>query len=154
MRVPLALAAAAVAALLLSGCSSPTPSVAASEAPPASDLPPGPALLRILAVKPSGKSPLDEAVTVANLGAGAARLAGWTLHDWDDNAYAFPDGFVLLPDSSVTIHTGQGTDGQTDLYWRLATPVWDEDDQALLRDAAGRMRHHLRYGPTAATAAK
>lgn len=143
MRVPLALAAVLAAALAASaGCSSPP----APAPDPADALPQGPALVRVMAVQPTGKRTLNESVTVSNLGTGAARLTGWTLHDWDDNVYPFPDGFVLLPDSSVTIHTGKGQDTPGHLHWGLAKPIWDDEDQAVVRDANGTVRHYLHYG--------
>jgi len=45
---------------------------------------------------------------------------------------------VLEPGESITIHTGSGTDTETDLYWGQESAVWNNDgDTVTLRDENG-----------------
>jgi hypothetical protein len=78
----------------------------------------------------------DEAVLIVN-GGQAVRMEGWTLTDAQDNAYSFPNLF-LGTGGSVRVHTGDGSNSATDLYWGLDAPVWGEPgDVATLRDESG-----------------
>jgi micrococcal nuclease len=64
-------------------------------------------------------------------------LSGWTLAESGGVEYRF-GGRTLIPSVPVTIHTGQGTDNATDLFWGLSTPVLgNEKDRVTLRDASG-----------------
>ncbi|MGM0592524.1 MAG: lamin tail domain-containing protein [Halobacteriota archaeon] len=69
----------------------------------------------------------DEYVTIANTGDGRVDLAGWTVRDEAGKTYEFPDGVVLGPGESVTLRTGDGTDGGGDVYWDAESPVWNND---------------------------
>lgn len=82
----------------------------------------------------------DEYVVVKNDGSKSIDMTGYTLEDdsgyW--TPYIFPDGFVLEISATVTIHTGFGTDTNTELYWGRNNPIWNNDhDTAYLRDDAG-----------------
>jgi len=52
-------------------------------------------------------------------------LTGWTVSDEAGKTYQIPDGFTLDPGATVTLHTGSGTDTETDLYWDAGRPVWN-----------------------------
>jgi hypothetical protein len=59
----------------------------------------------------------DEYIVFENSGEEAIDFSGWTVSDEADHNYTFPDGFTLGPGEKVTLHTGSGTDTETDLYW-------------------------------------
>lgn len=57
-------------------------------------------------------------------------ITGWYLEDERSKRYVFTD-FVLDGKSTVTLHTGQGEDNLTDIYWGLSWPVWNNDGDRL-----------------------
>jgi hypothetical protein len=80
----------------------------------------------------------DETVTLANRGEEAVAFDGWTLRDLAGRTYAFPDGFELDAGGTVTVHTGAGTDAETDLFWDAGRPVWNNrGDTVVVVDADG-----------------
>ena len=81
----------------------------------------------------------DEWVEVVNPGMASQDFTYWTLEDEDNNTYSFTEGFVLAPGAVVKVHTGQGNDTETDLYWGRDDFVWDDEEVATLKDADGEM---------------
>jgi hypothetical protein len=81
----------------------------------------------------------DEWVEIANAGMASQDSTFWTLVDEENNTYSFAEGFVLLPGASVLVHTGQGNDTESDLYWGRDDMVWDDGEVATLFDANGEM---------------
>ena len=81
----------------------------------------------------------DEWVEVANPGNASRDFTYWTLEDENNNTFSFTDGFVLAPGAVVKVHTGQGNDTVTDLYWGRDDFVWDDGEVATLKDAGGEM---------------
>jgi len=80
----------------------------------------------------------DEYVVFENTGSSPLDLSAWELADAADHTYTFPDGVVLDPGEQITIHTGSGTDSETDLYWGQSAPVWNNGgDTVILRDDEG-----------------
>ncbi len=77
----------------------------------------------------------DEWVEIANPGMASQDFTFWTLVDDENNTYSFAEGFVLLPGASVLVHTGQGNDIESDLYWGRDDMVWDDGEVATLKDA-------------------
>ncbi|EMA03759.1 competence protein ComEC [Haloarcula vallismortis] len=67
----------------------------------------------------------DEYVVFRNAGAEPLEMGGWTVADEAGHTYTVPDGFTLEPDATVTLHTGSGTDTDTDLYWGSGRPIWN-----------------------------
>ncbi|PKL56203.1 MAG: MBL fold metallo-hydrolase [Methanomicrobiales archaeon HGW-Methanomicrobiales-6] len=80
----------------------------------------------------------EEWIAVANADETAVNLTGWTITDEGTrNTYTFPI-FTLDPGADVTVHSGEGNDTATDLYWNRGSPVWNNDgDLATLADANG-----------------
>lgn len=79
----------------------------------------------------------DEWVEITNSQSMDENFANWTLADSADHVFTFPD-FILTATSSVYVHTGQGTDNATDLFWGRGSPVWNNDgDNATLRNEDG-----------------
>ncbi|WP_226023336.1 lamin tail domain-containing protein [Halomicrobium salinisoli] len=80
----------------------------------------------------------DEYVVFENAGDAPLSLSGWEVEDDAGHTYAFPDGFALDPGASVTLHTGSGSDTETDLYWGQGSPVWNNNgDTVIVTDADG-----------------
>jgi beta-lactamase superfamily II metal-dependent hydrolase len=80
----------------------------------------------------------DEWVRLTNRGDGLVLLAGWTLSDTTGSRpYAFP-AYILMPGSSVTVYSGQGTMNDTALFMSLDAPLWSNTgDEAILKDGSG-----------------
>ncbi|ACJ16003.1 competence-like protein [Thermococcus onnurineus NA1] len=80
----------------------------------------------------------DEYIVIANLGCKDEELSGWKLVDEKKHTYTFPSGVIVKAGKTVTVHTGSGTDTDTDLYWGSSWgAVWDNDgDTAYLYDAS------------------
>jgi non-canonical (house-cleaning) NTP pyrophosphatase len=78
-------------------------------------------------------------VEIANPGMASQDFTFWTLNDEDNNTYSFSEGFVLNPGAIVKVHTGEGNDTQTDLYWSRDDVVWDDGEVATLKDANGEV---------------
>jgi len=77
----------------------------------------------------------DEYVVIKNEGDEPVYMGGFTLSDEANHVYTFPLSFTLKAGSTVTVHTGYGTDTEKDLYWNRGSPVWNNDhDTAYLRD--------------------
>jgi len=67
----------------------------------------------------------DEYVVFENTGAESLDLSGWTVADDTGKTYTFPEGYTLGAGETVTLHTGSGTDSDTDLYWGSGSPIWN-----------------------------
>jgi len=74
----------------------------------------------------------DEYVVFKNAGEGAVALGGWTVRDEAGKTYTFPDGFTLASGASVRLHTGNGTDTETELYWDAGRPVWNNGGDTVI----------------------
>ncbi|MGH8528101.1 MAG: lamin tail domain-containing protein, partial [Gammaproteobacteria bacterium] len=60
-------------------------------------------------------------------------LSDWSIKDRAGYVFNFPT-FTLKAGASVRVHTGSGTDSQTDLYWDRNWYVWNNaGDTAFLR---------------------
>ncbi len=82
----------------------------------------------------------DEWVKITNSGASPVTMTGWKITDEDvKHTYIFPQ-FILSSGAIVTLHTGKGTDTNTELYWGSGRPIWNNDgDIATLYDANGNL---------------
>lgn len=81
----------------------------------------------------------DEFVTFRNAGDEALNLSGWVVENDDGQQFVFPDGFTLDSGQSVTVHSGRGSDTETDVHWGATSQVWNEaGDTILVRTADGR----------------
>ncbi|NJE03274.1 lamin tail domain-containing protein [Thermococcus sp. MV11] len=82
----------------------------------------------------------SEYVVIENRGCEAVNLRGWQLMDEVNHVYVFPS-ITLESGASVKVHTGYGTDTDTDLYWgRRWGAVWNNDgDTAYLYDGSGNL---------------
>jgi competence protein ComEC len=88
----------------------------------------------------TGASWADEWVEIVNYGEAPQEFTGWTLQNFQEHIFDFPEGFVLAPGETVTVHTGVGDDTATDLYWNMGSPIWNNDaDIATLMDDEGNV---------------
>ncbi len=79
----------------------------------------------------------DEYLVLKNVGGESINLEGWNVKDKKNHTYVFPH-FELLPNTTVTIHTGFGTNSASDIYWGSGRAIWDNDgDTVYLFDADG-----------------
>lgn len=89
----------------------------------------------------------DEFVLIRNSGL-AQDMTGWRLtSSAGEQSFAFPAGFVLMPDAEVRVHSGPGAAAATanDLVW-VARHIWrDEGDSATLLDADGNVVSTFNY---------
>ena len=67
----------------------------------------------------------DEYVVFENPGSGTLDLTGYAVEDEAGHHYDFPDGAALDAGATVTLHTGSGTDTDTDRYWGSSSPIWN-----------------------------
>ncbi len=88
----------------------------------------------------TGISPVDEWVTIQNIGSFSQNLTGWKLSDdTGRNRYTFPL-YHLEPGKLVTVYTGTGVPAGGVLYWGRARDVWNNDgDTAYLHTPGGVM---------------
>ncbi|EJN58925.1 DUF4350 domain-containing protein [Halogranum rubrum] len=81
----------------------------------------------------------DEYVVFENQGTAAADVTGWEVQDEVGKTYTF-GSFTLDAGATVTLHTGSGTDTDTDLYWGKGGAVWNNGgDTVYLYDASGTL---------------
>jgi hypothetical protein len=73
-------------------------------------------------------------------------LKGWRLHDaGTKHTYTFGT-YTIKAHGSVTIHTGKGSNTQTNRYWGLSGYVWNNDgDTATLEDNHGNRIDRCSY---------
>jgi beta-lactamase superfamily II metal-dependent hydrolase len=88
----------------------------------------------------SGLSLQDEWVEITNRGSSPVSLAGWKIEDdGSKHTYTFPS-YTLDPKDSVTLHTGEGKNTDSELYWGADSPLWNNDgDTAYLFDDSGNL---------------
>ncbi|QLG60751.1 DUF4350 domain-containing protein [Halorarum salinum] len=100
-------------------------------------------------VSESGDGLNDEWVEFGNVEGADVDMSGWTVEDEAGYDYRFPDGFTLADGDSVRLHTGDGDDTDTDLYWGSGSFVWnDGGDTAFLTDGEGNpVRDHTYPAP-------
>lgn len=91
-------------------------------------------------------NPNGEWIEIANRGDTPVPMAGYTLKDEANHIYTFGD-FTLQPGQAFKLYSGQGQDGDGELYWGLVgDSVWNNDsDTAFLRDAEGALVDSFAY---------
>lgn len=72
-----------------------------------------------------GENLNDEYIVFTNTGEEPLELSGYTIRDAAGRTYTVPDGVTLNPGATLTLHTGSGTDTDTDLYWGSGSPIWN-----------------------------
>jgi len=89
---------------------------------------------------PDPDNPNGEWVEIVNEGSASVDLAGFSLKDEANHIYVFPS-VTLKGGAMLKLHSGQGTDSGTSLFWGLVDDsVWNNGgDTAYLRDAEGQL---------------
>lgn len=88
-------------------------------------------------------------VYIQNQGPSAVDMTGWHLQDRTGATYTFPH-FTLQPERIVRVHTGEGTDTDTDLCWGLRSSVWcNKGDIVSLFDRMWNLVDQKSYGEPA-----
>ena len=72
----------------------------------------------------------DEYFTIKNSCSYLVDMTNWTAKDASTHDFIFPS-FNLGANALVTIHTGSGTNGLTDLYWGSGIHIWNNDKDTL-----------------------
>ena len=88
----------------------------------------------------TGGDAAPERITILNGTDGPLNLTGWTLRDTRDHVYTF-DPTTLSVDSSVTVHSGKGTDTNHDRYWNQPTALLNATgpETITLHDVTGNL---------------
>ena len=84
-----------------------------------------------------------EIITLENTGDEEIVLTGWVLRDNEGSAYTFPQ-LTIYPGGSIKLHTGNGEDSATDLFWGLSASTWESGELAVLYDTQGLARAFYR----------
>jgi hypothetical protein len=85
----------------------------------------------------------SEIVTLQNIGEQEVVLTGWALRNGSGAAYVLPQ-LTLYPDGTVQVHTSEGEDSITDLYWNRTDPLWESGELTVLYDTQGLARAFYR----------
>lgn len=120
----------------------PTATPASAEPPTPIPTPPadsGEVLVAITGVQNPGQLE-GEAVQLVNNGSRQVGLQGWKLSDEDGFVYTFGQVTIFGEGAGVLLHSSNGQDGSTDLYWGLAAPVWESGEQGTLVDPEGTIQ--------------
>jgi micrococcal nuclease len=81
----------------------------------------------------------EEYACFTNLSDHPVDMTGWRVNHRPDTWYTFPE-FILNPQASVRLHSGNEVDTSTDLYWGNDDSIWrDIHDTAYLYDADGKL---------------
>lgn len=117
-----------------------TPTAAAPPTPIPTGLPTeGEAEVEIAEVTGAGNLE-EEAISVANSGSRAIALLGWRLEDEGGRAYTFGQVTLFGEGAAILIHTAQGQDGASDLFWGFDEPILAAGETVKLVDAEGTVR--------------
>lgn len=83
----------------------------------------------------------EEYVTLKNAGEAEVSISEWCVRNEAGDEFRFPEHTVLQPGEHVTLHTGSGTDTETDFYWESETPRWNNlEDTVTVLDRDGTVR--------------
>jgi len=97
----------------------------------------------------SNSSLNHEWVQLHNTSGSRITLTGWTLRDKQGHVYTFGT-YTISAHGSVKIHTGKGTNTQTDRYWGHSWYVWNNTgaDQATLKNRSDTVIDRCSYTGT------
>jgi LysM repeat protein len=109
---------------------SPTPTLTPTRTPNQEE-----AVVRIESVLGVGDY-LNERVKLVHISGRDITLLNWILADSQGNQFIFPQ-LTLRQGGMVYIHTRNGQNTVSDLYWGLAAALWQSGEIVLLKDPAG-----------------
>ena len=99
----------------------------------------GEAVIEIAEVTSAGDLS-SEAVQIVNNGGRETNLSDWKLADQFGHFYAFGPITLFGDGAGILIHTAEGQNSATDLYWGEGSPRWNSGDMVILYDAAGTVQ--------------
>ena len=89
----------------------------------------------------------DEYFALQNTGAETVDLSGWTVENERGVTFQIPQGIMLSPNAVLYIHSGNGSNSSSILYWQASEPVWSNNkDIAVLRNTEGNIVDVYGYG--------
>jgi len=84
-------------------------------------------------------NPNEEYICFTNQSDHPVDMTGWSVNRRPDTWYTFPT-FILQPEASVRLHSGNEVDTSTDLYWGSNEALWRNiHDSVYLYDADGKL---------------
>lgn len=87
-----------------------------------------------------------ECVTIFNGSPDDISLSGWRILDTRSHVFTFPPA-ILPTGGSITVHTGSGSDSDTNLFWGNKRAIWNNDGDVLyLIDDVGILQLTYAYG--------
>jgi LysM repeat protein len=99
----------------------------------------GEAIIEISEVVSAGELSL-EAVQIVNNGGREMTLSDWKLADQFGHYYTFGPITLFGDGAGILVHTAQGQNSATDLYWGEEGSRWNSGDMVILYDAAGTVQ--------------
>jgi len=89
----------------------------------------------------------DEYFTLQSKGGETIDLSGWTVENERGVTYRIPQGITLAPYAVLYVHSGNGSNSSSILYWQASEPVWSNNkDIAVLRNSEGDIVDVYGYG--------
>lgn len=74
----------------------------------------------------------DEYIVFANTGVTPLDVSGWTVEDGSSHEYTLPSGTTIGAGETLTLHTGVGSDSESDLYWGSESSIWNNDGDTIM----------------------
>ena len=99
----------------------------------------GEAALAIIEVVSPGEL-TAESIQMVNNGSREAALRDWKITDQLGNTYTFGQLTLFGDGAGISLHTGNGQDNATDLFWGLDEALWNSGDRVVLYDDAGTVQ--------------
>lgn len=88
----------------------------------------------------------EEYVTLKNAGDEQLSISGWTVRNKAGDEFQFPERTILDPGQHVTLHSGSGTNTETEFYWGAQQPRWNNiADTVTVVDDEGKIRIRESY---------
>ena len=87
-----------------------------------------------------------EAVSIINSGTRPVSLLGWRLQDQDGRIYTFGQVTLFGEGAAILVHSSEGEEGPSDLYWAFDQAIWQPGETAILLDAEGTLRSTYKIG--------
>lgn len=82
----------------------------------------------------------EEAVTITNSGSRPIALLGWRLSGDDGRTYTFGQVTLFGEGAAILVHTENGRDDASNLFWGLTEAIWQPGKTVTLRDAEGTVQ--------------